>query len=98
MLSRTFALWLLVLILLPFSAPFSTCDLATVVRSASRHQSTDPVRAHAPIASPADAASTHVLPRARVTARGKFVALEMHSPVAGAAPSRAHPYRGPRNA
>ena len=70
MLSRTCALWLVVLILLPFSAPFSTCDLATVFPAASRHDSADPVRAHAPIASPYDAANTHVLPFTRVTARG----------------------------
>jgi hypothetical protein len=94
MLARTFALWLVVLILLPFSAPFSTCDLATVFSpAAGRHQSADPVRTHAPIASPFDTANTHVLPLARVTARGKFVALEMHSPVAGAAATRAHPYQ-----
>jgi hypothetical protein len=95
MLARTFALWLVVLILLPFSAPFSTCDLATVFPAESGHHSTDPARAHAPIASPADAASSHVLPLSRVTARGKFVASRIHSPVAGAVTSHGHAYHGP---
>jgi hypothetical protein len=37
MLPKFFASWLVVLILVPFTAPFSTCDLTGFLASAERH-------------------------------------------------------------
>ena len=51
MLSRFLAGWLVVLILAPFTAPFPTCDLATLVgRGPAKH---------APIVPPASTAVSH---------------------------------------
>ena len=73
MLSRVFALWLITLILLPFSAPFSTCDLASFLGSDSKYdESSD---AYAPLGSMTDTADSHALPVAKSVGRVKFPVL-----------------------
>jgi len=42
MVSRAFAVWLVLLILLPFSAPFSTCDAATLFGRTEHRSATHP--------------------------------------------------------
>jgi hypothetical protein len=59
MLSRLCALWLVTLIVLPFTAPFSACGDAPSSRS------------HSPARSLADSATSHALPVARAVVRAK---------------------------
>src|SRR5690242_2771925 len=58
MIARVFALWLVTLIVLPFTAPFATCD--TQSRSGSS------------VRSVADPETTHALPVARAAARSRI--------------------------
>ena len=60
MLSRVFAAWLVVLIILPFSAPFSTCDAASLF--ASDDLADGAVSTIEPIGAAADAGTMHALP------------------------------------
>jgi len=76
MLVRVCAIWLVVLILLPFSAPFSTCDVATFFSGAPRSSPTHPLKAR-PNPSLADAASSHALTPSRVSQRVKFVSSHL---------------------
>jgi hypothetical protein len=69
MLSRLFAVWLLTLIVLPFTAPFSTCDVA-VARSRSH------VRSLAQTA-----AASHALPASRPGLRVKLAVSAPSAPV-----------------
>jgi hypothetical protein len=84
MLRNVCAVWLVSLIVLPFSAPFSACDLATFFPAAEQDATTQPIGPGTP-GSLADAATSHALPVARVTARSrgplKFVAPKFESPV-----------------
>jgi hypothetical protein len=78
-LSRVCAPWLVLLIVLPFSAPFPTCDLASLGAGPGRHTTDQPVRSRVPMAALAVAANTHALPVARATQRHKSVASPLHS-------------------
>jgi len=82
MLSRVFACWLAILVIVPFTAPFPTCDLACVLGKPPRHRS--------PAASRAKVASTNsvAVPRAlfvsnagrvRRLCRAAFVPSDTHS-------------------
>jgi len=71
-LTRIAALWLIVLIVSPFSAPFSTCDLATLTRSNITHAG-GPVRSPTPFRSLEDAAASHAVPVAPVASRLKLL-------------------------
>jgi hypothetical protein len=55
MLPKFFAAWLVVLVIVPFTAPFSTCDLTGLLESAPQGAH----RRHAPFAPPASAAVTN---------------------------------------
>lgn len=77
-LSRVCAVWLLLLIALPFSAPFSTCDLATLLSGTSNHTIGHSVATHDPV-SLDNSASLHVLPHARVPTRQLRMVLVVHA-------------------
>jgi hypothetical protein len=66
MLAKAAALWLAVLILLPFSAPFSTCDLASLVSETDQAAGTPH---HGPAVG--DGAAFHALPFVRAASRLK---------------------------
>jgi len=86
MLSRVCAAWLVALIVLPFSAPFSTCDLETLFPAANRH-----APAHPGSPSPATLlahATSHAIPMARSAGRVKFVGMEFRSPTLSPATAR----------
>ena len=73
MFAKASALCLLVLILLPFSAPFSTCDLASLLpETHAGDEASHPVRSGWPAASIADAATSHALPFVRTASRMKL--------------------------
>lgn len=59
MLSKIVATWLAVLIIVPFTAPFSTCDLATLVANA--HDQRTPVAPRSSVASATDVAVAPVI-------------------------------------
>jgi hypothetical protein len=61
MLKRLCAIWLVALIVLPFSAPFSTCDAARLFASDDSDQ--------------ADPSTTHALPVARPGGRVKLAVV-----------------------
>jgi len=63
--SRVCALWLIALILTPFSAPFSVCDVATFFHVAQAPASS-PLRPGRPSASLRDDSNEHGLPAVRV--------------------------------
>jgi hypothetical protein len=84
MVSKMCAAWLVLLVLLPFSAPFSTCDLESLFAGETRHTS-QPQRPSRPSALLADAATTHALPLTRSTERVKFLASVLHSLIRRAA-------------
>jgi hypothetical protein len=67
--SRACALWLIVLILTPFSAPFSVCDVSTFFQ-VKQSAPPSPLRAPRSKAS-ADDTTGHALPAARVMKRDK---------------------------
>jgi hypothetical protein len=79
MVSRVCAAWLVLLVLLPFSAPFSTCDLESLLANGGGQMPHHSQRHTHPIASLADAATTHALPLTRTTDRSKLVASLLHS-------------------
>ena len=60
MLARFFAAWLVALIVLPFSAPFSTCDAASLF--ASEDLSEDAALTIESVGAADDAGTTHALP------------------------------------
>jgi hypothetical protein len=72
------AVWLLLLIALPFSAPFSTCDLATFLSGTSEQTIGHPVAPHGPV-SLDNSATPHVLPHARVTTRQQRMVVAVHA-------------------
>jgi hypothetical protein len=72
-LSKACVGWLLLLIVLPFSAPFSTCDLSTFLSGTSEQQAQPPIVPHGPV-SLDSSASPHVLPHARVSNRQQRMA------------------------
>jgi hypothetical protein len=79
-LARAVAFWLVVLVVLPFSAPFSTCDLATFAGTpAARHADGSGGKARV-----ADSATSHVLPIGRIAGRLRLLAAaQLHSRVFG---------------
>jgi hypothetical protein len=66
--SRACALWLVVLILTPFSAPFSVCDVSTFFQ-VKRSAPPNPLRAPRSKAS-ADDVTRNAIPATRVVKRG----------------------------
>jgi hypothetical protein len=72
MLPKLFASWLVVLVVLPFTAPFSTCDLASVFGPA--HGKRTPVARRPSVASATDAA---VPTGARVSNSGRVRVLPL---------------------
>jgi hypothetical protein len=100
MLSRTSAVCLVVLILFPFSAPFSTCDFAAVFPATIRHATlsaririTTPARGTpSPMAS---LESSHALPLSRSATRTKFVASEVRALLPIAVFAKSPAYHGP---
>jgi hypothetical protein len=68
-LSRVCAVWLVTLILLPFSAPFSTCDASSPF--ASYEQSDDAAGAYFLDDSLTDPGTSHALPAGRAVERAK---------------------------
>jgi hypothetical protein len=70
MLAKVFASWFVVLILLPFTAPFSTCDLPGPFGHTGRQRM--PARRATGVASLNDAA---VVPARMMTGRGRLVPL-----------------------
>jgi hypothetical protein len=72
MLPKLFASWLVVLVVLPFTAPFSTCDLASVF--GSPHGKRTPVARRPSVASATDAA---VPTAVRASASGRVRVLPL---------------------
>ena len=72
MLPKLFASWLVVLVVLPFTAPFSTCDLASVF--GSPHGKRTPVARRPSVASATDAA-VPAAARASTTGRVRVLPL-----------------------
>ena len=68
MVARACAVWLVLLIVAPFSAPFSVCDVSTFV--AQTHPVSSPMKSSGTLASLADA-TTHTLPVVRTIKRVK---------------------------
>jgi hypothetical protein len=78
MLSRVFAVWLVSLILLPFTPPFSTCDASSLFPS--DEQSDETSAAYSPLGSLTDTATAHALPVGRIGGRGKSVVVAAREP------------------
>ena len=75
MIRKAFATLLLILVALPFTAPFSTCDLVTNLSGANMY-SDRPVRGPLSKSRLVDVARSHILPRVRIAARLNFVPSE----------------------
>jgi hypothetical protein len=88
-LARLLAVWLVVLVLAPWSAPFSVCDLATFYPPASDELGPGPLDSHRS-ASVADRSSSHAVPATRTSHRVKFAAALGHAslPIASQPSSR----------
>lgn len=101
MLSRMSAFVLVVLILFPFSAPFSPCDFAAlfpvtirrVTLSAATRLTTPAQATPSPTASLE--VSSHALPLSRTASRTKFVTSEVRRVAPTAALSKSPAYHGP---
>jgi hypothetical protein len=78
MLSRVFAVWLVSLILLPFTPPFSTCDASNLF--ASDELSDETSGSYSPLGSLTDTAASHALPVSRAGGRGKSVVSAVREP------------------
>lgn len=74
MLSRLCAGWLTILILLPCAAPFSTCDLATLAGSVTRHSAGGELLAPGSDTSSEAGTATHALPNRHLTHRRQLIA------------------------
>jgi len=72
--AKAVAFWLVVLILLPFSAPFSTCDLASLLPATRTDDGRPPAPHGWPIPSVGDPSSAHALPFVRAASRVKLFA------------------------
>ena len=72
MLTRACAVWLVVLIVAPFCAPFSVCDVATFFDVRQTESPTSPIKSSRVPASLGDA-TTHTLPVVRIKPRVKFM-------------------------
>jgi hypothetical protein len=68
-LSRVCAVWLVTLILLPFSAPFSTCDASSLFASEAQ---SDETSSASPFDASTDTGASHALPVARPGLRVKL--------------------------
>ena len=71
MLSRVFAVWLVSLIVLPFTPPFSTCDAWSVFASDEQYDETS--GAYSPLGSLSDTATSHALPAGRIGGSARSV-------------------------
>jgi hypothetical protein len=74
MFSKSIAAWLVVLVLLPFTAPFPTCDIADLLGGSANSQDFPLAPLSSSSASMAEAASL-VFPLATVAGRLRLVAL-----------------------
>jgi hypothetical protein len=72
MLARACAVWLITLIVAPFSAPFSVCDVATFFDVPHTASSAAPIKSSRAAASLGDA-TTHTLPVVRAKTRIKVM-------------------------
>lgn len=72
MLARVCAVWLVALIVAPFSAPFSVCDATTFFDVSQTQSAAAPVKSARTAASLGDAA-THTLPVVRTKPRVKVM-------------------------
>jgi hypothetical protein len=70
--SKLWAVWLVVLIVLPCSAPFSTCDLPDLLPGEARHGPSEP---GAPTKTSASHALPHHVPLAHAAARDRHLPL-----------------------
>jgi len=78
MFAKASALCLIVLILLPFSAPFSTCDLASLLlETQAGDGASHPVRHGWLTPAIGDAATSHALPFVRTSSRVKLFAASL---------------------
>jgi hypothetical protein len=78
MLAKAVAFWLAVLILLPFSAPFSTCDLASLLPATHTGDGQkEPLRQGWPSSSVEDSAASHALPFVRPASRFKLLTASL---------------------
>jgi hypothetical protein len=71
MLSRVFAVWLVTLILLPFSSPFSTCDASSFFASDEQYDETS--GANSALGSLTDVGASQALPVGRVGGRARSI-------------------------
>ena len=94
MLTRACALWLVALIVAPFSAPFSVCDIATFFDVDHTQSPAAPVTSARSAATIADA-TTHTLPVVRTKLRVKVMDGAGHSAVRPLASGRAFAARSP---
>jgi hypothetical protein len=76
-LSRLCAAWLVLMIVLPFSAPFSTCDLTAFLDQGHHNGRSDQ---HLREAAPVHDAATHALPHARTPHRNPWLTSSTSAP------------------
>jgi hypothetical protein len=74
MLSRVFAVWLVSLILLPFTLPFSTCDASSLFASDEQYDETSP------LGTLTDTATVHALPAGRIGGRARSATSAANEP------------------
>ena len=75
MLRKVAATWLLVLALSPFTAPFSTCDLVSLIAGSAAHELSSPMSAASVTRLRTDATFSRVVTIRRDVARAKSLAL-----------------------
>jgi hypothetical protein len=75
MLAKTSAVALLVLACSPFTAPFSTCDLATLLAERADRSRLPPADTRSRKASLTDASLSQLVPLARTAGRGRLLTL-----------------------
>jgi hypothetical protein len=89
MLSKFFAAWLVVLVMVPFTAPFSAFSLSDLRWDAG--QPTDPASSSAPAVAAAPSTPSHAVPIPRGTSRQRLWLTRLRLPnVAIIAPLAAH--------
>jgi hypothetical protein len=91
MLARFSASWLVILILAPFTAPFSICELAGLIETRATHGAPAPTRAHAALVN-----ATHSVtppPIVRTVSRVKVLLLSARHRSHAATPNVNRPKR-----
>jgi hypothetical protein len=89
MLARLCAIWLVALIVLPFSAPFATCDANSFFAADDGDGGQGAAKPHSLVGSPGDAPATHALPAAR-TARVRSSLVGEGTSIAPSPPPALH--------